>query len=466
MFVLSPQFRVWWTVIAIVFILIVQVGNLSWLLKFQPDSTNVNYEVIKEVNTVNPNNYRATKTQTQETISGVKYSKWKIQKSYPTLVSKQGSPRIAVILLYFGKTLPAWFKMFCFTTISSAELVDWFIFITEAPNVAVPDNVRLIRISKKEMFQRLAWQLDANYSSTIAGKATLETYFHYFLEKFPYSMVEYKPALGHLFADYITAYSHWAYADLDLLMGRMHVQLSTEELTKYDVITLTFGDNNRLYMRGQMTVHKNKLSVNSLWKECAYLSHIGTRMENYFVEGGNWRFQSAEGCYSKVVADNPNISVLYAPIQFSDAFAGSIDQKETILIGGSLLRCYEYPIDNEVLQLASGQIRHHKDSDGGLYSSPSGSMPLDRIADQPKCSYWIEPAHQVCTRFVAANASIILQNAELRKFSGNVLYPFFSCPLHVPKLICVGNLSIFCVSFRCQVLTQTLSRSFHCPFSR
>ena len=35
----------------------------------------------------------------------------------------------------------------------------------------------------------------------------------------PYILVEYKPAFGHIFADYLTEYSHWGYSDFDVVFG-------------------------------------------------------------------------------------------------------------------------------------------------------------------------------------------------------------------------------------------------------
>ena len=80
-------------------------------------------------------------------------------------------------------------------------------------------------------------------------------------------MVELKPALGFIFADYIAGYSHWAYADLDLLVGHLSDQVSADY---------------RLYLRGQLTIMKNNPLTIHLWKDCPHLSTIGRRMEQFF----------------------------------------------------------------------------------------------------------------------------------------------------------------------------------------
>jgi hypothetical protein len=298
-----------------------------------------------------------------------------------------GRNRIAILLPYLGKSLPAWFDLFAFTASTSAELVDWFIFITEAPMRPVPANVHLIRLSRSDMFNRLV-NLDSAYSNSTTGRTALQGYFQYIIDVHPYILVEIKPALGFLFADYIVGYSHWAYADLDLLVGRLHQQLSPQLLSRHDVITLTFGDNNRLYMRGQLTVHKNNAMVRELWRGCDYLTRIGKRLEMFFIEHKHWDFHSAEGCYSRVVADDAQLSVLYVPIQFSDAFPGSLDMKETMMLGGALLRCYGRPVSDNVLRQAYAQ-------DPGE-ERVGAQVALGRITQAPlHCSYWIDPADQV-----------------------------------------------------------------------
>lgn len=54
----------------------------------------------------------------------------------------------------------------------------------------------------------------------------------------PYYIVEFKPALGWLFREYLGEYSHWAYGDLDVLFGDMrNGWLEPEELKRFDIIT-------------------------------------------------------------------------------------------------------------------------------------------------------------------------------------------------------------------------------------
>lgn len=365
--------------------------------------------------------------------------------------TQASASKIAILLPYLGKSLPSWFDLFAFSAFASSSLVDWYVFITEAPDRATPSNVHLIRVSRTQMFQRLA-RLDQAYINRTTGREKLESFFRYIIDVHPYILVEIKPALGFLFADYVEGYSHWAYADLDLLVGNMHLQITPDQLAKYDVITLAFGDNNRLYMRGQLTIHKNTAEVRELWKGCDYLSHIGTRMEAFFEQKKPWAFQSAEGCYSKVVVDHTELSVLYVPVQFSDAFAAPMNQKDTILLGSSLLRCYGAELSNLVMQKASQQqtIRVEQFSSEGLEK-----VLLGRITNSPHCSYWIDPLYQVnvpnanectvfsevlftltlswfslaqvCTEYVPANATISIEKGLMTYTQGSLIVILLVC---------------------------------------
>jgi len=58
-----------------------------------------------------------------------------------------------------------------------------------------------------------------------------------------------QPALGHIYRDYLKGYSHWGYADIDVLMGDLRRYLDPQELQDYDVLTFSYGDQYRGYLR-------------------------------------------------------------------------------------------------------------------------------------------------------------------------------------------------------------------------
>ena len=143
--------------------------------------------------------------------------------------------RVACIIPYTGTSLPAWFDAFAFSAYSSAPLFDFLIFVTEIPLRSLPPNVKIIQITKNNLYERIA-RLDANEQTVEIFQNNLKSVRN-LIEFFPYVLVEFKPCLGVLFSDYLEEYSHWGLADLDLLVGEMHKIITPTILNKYDIYT-------------------------------------------------------------------------------------------------------------------------------------------------------------------------------------------------------------------------------------
>ena len=154
-----------------------------------------------------------------------------------------------------------------------------------------------------------------------------------------------KPTHGTVFADYLTPYSHWSYTDIDMLIGDLPLHVEHDELSTFDIFTYHFGDVFRLYLRGQFAAHRNSAKVNMLWSECPHLgSGLVKELEaklqivrRLASEGkrGRTRFISAEGCYSWVVANAPQMRVKFA----SKAFADWSDDREFYVVDGAVRKC-------------------------------------------------------------------------------------------------------------------------------
>ena len=213
--------------------------------------------------------------------------------------------RVACIIPYTGTSLPAWFDAFAFSAYSSSPLFDFLIFVTEIPLRDLPPNVKIIQITKRNLYERIARLQNNEEAADIFEKnvASIQN----LIDKFPYVLVEFKPCLGTLFADYLEEYSHWGLADLDLIVGEMHKIITPQMLNKYDIYTSSFGDSYRIYLRGQLTIHKNNPIINNLWRKCDHLSNLSKRLDIFSVnnnEGKSWSFHSSEGCYSSIAGKN------------------------------------------------------------------------------------------------------------------------------------------------------------------
>ena len=148
-------------------------------------------------------------------------------------------------------------------------------------------------------------------------------------------------------------------------MGRTNPFLTNHVLSYYDAYTVSFGDNHRYYMRGQLTIMKNNIIMNNLWRKCYDLSHIGKRLKAFYKNADSsrrmhgWHFESAEGCISTIVAAEPDIRSITTNVLISDAFKAHTNEKESLMIGSTLLRCYGMPISSfsevEIAPLLSTQ---------------------------------------------------------------------------------------------------------------
>ena len=289
------------------------------------------------------------------------------QVSKIAALSPQNTVKVAFVVVYYGEALPPWLRTFELTVGLSGERFEWIIFLAE--KLALPmdcKNVRYVHLSEQSLVDRIA----------ILDNSLNKKHLHNLLTNWPYFIVELKPCMGILFADYLKAYSHWGYADIDQLFGNLTDTIPLSALQNNDIYTTHFGDNFRLYARGQMTVHKNNPHVNNIWRSCRPLSQISRRLDQYYASSySKWHLESAEGCYSKSIALSPNLKVSYAANQMSDAlptyYASS---KEMILFSDKLVRCYTEA------------------------SSTQSSAEKELIKIKPikyNCAYWINPVFQV-----------------------------------------------------------------------
>ena len=133
----------------------------------------------------------------------------------------------------------------------------------------VPANVVMIRMTREELYKRF-FSVDtyANYvkrdggghskpqlhsthkaNTNVLDEASLFESLCRLIDMFAYMTVEYKPALASIFSDYVASYSHWAYMDMDKLIGRLDLKFPPSLLREYDIITTSNAYNYRWYLR-------------------------------------------------------------------------------------------------------------------------------------------------------------------------------------------------------------------------
>ena len=264
--------------------------------------------------------------------------------------SPPSSSSIAVIIPFVGPTLPPYFSLFLQTALLQAPLLHFLIFYTDETSHVInhipssPSNVQFINLGPltgPSLFATLhARVVTHTETNSPSGKLTpqetveLTTLLTDQFRHHPYTLVEYKPAYGHIFSDYIKDHTHWGYADLDQIFGDSSKWITPDELTDYDVVTYSHGDQDKAYLRGQFTFHKNTATNRQLWRPCECLSELHTRyrLSPHATPPPKWRLESAEGCYSWAVITNKTVKVKYAVKGMAD-----VKKSDSVTEGGIFL---------------------------------------------------------------------------------------------------------------------------------
>ena len=151
--------------------------------------------------------------------------------------------RIAFVVPWVGR-LPVYFPLWL-NTCSYNSTVDFIVVTSEKQLGDLPENVRWINMSFKEIQNRFQALFD----------------FPIALQK-PYKLCDFKPVYGQAFAPELKGYDFWGYCDVDLLWGDISSFITDELLEQYD----------RLYTRGHCCIYRNCERVNAWYRE---LPHEG-----------------------------------------------------------------------------------------------------------------------------------------------------------------------------------------------
>jgi len=375
--------------------------------------------------------------------------------------------RLAIVIPFIGQgsdAIPSYLELFCVTAAGSADLVDFLIFHdgtfgadSDINHFSCPENVIFHSLESIEEFSHaLIRVLDRKPEEELklgGSREKLAGIVAKVIQKYPYLMVEFKPAFGHIFEKYLHGYTHWGYSDLDMMIGDLERWITPDELNHFDIVTYGFGDQHRLYLRGQFTFHRNDpAKINQLWRGCDYLSHMDKRFADVLSGDKSLRLESAEGCYSAVVLENTSIRIKYAVKAFTDVDQGNEKGvKDTAYTHGVYVGIGKNK-DKTVIYKAGND--HRK----GLFALPydwfetKGSVYMKRremlykpVGDREpilaiekkgaKCMYWVQEKYQprLCIDGVDSTDTIYWihgrlykEKYELAKLPGDILTaPFF-----------------------------------------
>lgn len=136
-------------------------------------------------------------------------------KKLPTLSKRLGGHkhRIAIIIPFVGdgpEAVPPYLELFCASAAGSSSLVDFLLIhngvLDEYHGDKCPKNVIFISLLTMHEFSRtLVKVVDKVDEDAIkfGSKDKLAKALTKLIDAYPYIMVEFKPALGHIFSDYL-----------------------------------------------------------------------------------------------------------------------------------------------------------------------------------------------------------------------------------------------------------------------
>jgi hypothetical protein len=350
--------------------------------------------------------------------------------NYHRRLSTQEDHRLAILLPYIASSnqsgIPPYMELFCFGAYGSRHVADFFIFhngvFHESSDTTSSwchrANVYFFHLDIVDLADLIARRvLDAKVQPTAFSSWDQLIYVTAkYLQAYPYALVEFKPALGHIFRDYITGakaprstYTHWGYSDLDILFGDLGRWISPDEWTQYDIVTYTFGgDQHKLYIRGQFAIHRISVrNVDQIWRTCDYLSHMDQRLSNVLSGKVKMKLESAEGCYSAAVLNRTDIAVKYAVKSWTD-----VDPLDTVYSHGLYVSHHA----------ESGRVVLYKKASTSLSAVDPLQVPADWYRNDPaysdpamllqqnvgeriditdlavpatvSCMYWVQPQYQ------------------------------------------------------------------------
>jgi hypothetical protein len=144
--------------------------------------------------------------------------------------------KIAILVVYFGKfpnSVTIWAD-----SAKRQKNID-FIFITDQNQESYLESFTFIKYEFHELINHINFIL--NFDSNI---------------KFPYKLVDFKPAYGIIFKNILSNYNYWGYCDLDLIFG---------DLNSF-ILKCVDEQTDMFYSRGHFSFFRNNENFNNLFK--------------------------------------------------------------------------------------------------------------------------------------------------------------------------------------------------------
>lgn len=173
--------------------------------------------------------------------------------------------KIAIIGCYYG-TFPAWIQ-YWLKSCADNKTIDFYI-VTDIPIIDLPDNVKKISLSLREVKKLAEKKMGMDVDLTK-----------------PYKLCDLKPCYGVVFEDYLDKYDYWGHCDFDLIWGDIRKFVNKYNITQYD----------KFLPLGHLSLYRNTTEVKERYKLDG--SKCGSYKEVFSTSAGH-AFDETDGIYS------------------------------------------------------------------------------------------------------------------------------------------------------------------------
>jgi len=145
---------------------------------------------------------------------------------------------------------------------------------------------------------------------------------------------------SHYRTDYLQEYTHWAFTDVDMVVGDLERYINHDELHHYDVVTYRYHDDNtQLFFHGQFTMVRISPATSMVWLGCEYFGGSSEpsrgllyelRLRQFLHEREIRRGRSLpmpfhvadEGCMTRTFVSKKDLRIKYVPKLWNDRKGG------------------------------------------------------------------------------------------------------------------------------------------------
>jgi hypothetical protein len=258
--------------------------------------------------------------------------------------------RIAVLHIWSSSESlpPPFYSYWLVSAMANSDLIDFLIFVPDnTTQILLKQSIQSSDVDKysdgkdNNIHIHVVGDFKSYYTSRLGSILEDASYtFH------PMTVSRLKPMLGYVFEDYLTNYSHWAWADMDIILGNLTKFLIRPLVEGYSVISISSMD----YIHGTWASHLcSRFEVALAGQFTVFINTPKSR--NYFRQCDlkhDLRHRFDEGAFPKALR-LLGVQVAHVFAQVTDQF-GFLNDTELLWSPKGLvwyrssLKCFDYEV--------------------------------------------------------------------------------------------------------------------------